>query len=383
MVNCRQLDTKTYEDWSKYVGQRPQNFGVVARMFKENTLNYLLDGLQNVYENGTKASKYQVTDSLAFEWEVETAQVRHIEFAAEPEGNGADGSEILFYFVENYFQMYDIFRIDETKQQVQVLSVPTRKHDTCWEVRGRLLGNNFDNILDADGCMPGKTAIFQSVAVPELSELGYTKFQSSFNKYRNYMTTFRADVSWSSLYAIQEPVFMRISDDKNKNKGQAIYKMVKKDQELIDTFMYIQNNGMLFNRGTVDKDGRSAITDPSSGRPITIGDGLIPQIESAANKFVYSGKPTLALLHMIMDVMADKAQSDTGNHITFMVNRKFWKDINLVLSSYLADCRTDGTYMYSKSANKGEGGYVKVGATFNTYEFAKQSYWRNTEKSVA
>lgn len=41
-----------------------------------------------------------------------------------------------------------------------------------------------------------------------------------------------------------------------------------------------------------------------------------------------------------------------------------------------------GTYMYSKSANKGQGGYVKVGATFDTYEYAKQ-IWRNTEKSVA
>lgn len=43
-----------------------------------------------------------------------------------------------------------------------------------------------------------------------------------------------------------------------------------------------------------------------------------------------------------------------------------------------------GTYMYSKSANKGQGGYVKVGATFDTYQYAKQiSFWRNTEKSVA
>ena len=30
-----------------------------------------------------------------------------------------------------------------------------------------------------------------------------------------------------------------------------------------------------------------------------------------------------------------------------------------------------GTYMYSKSANKGQGGYVKVGATFDAYEWGK------------
>ena len=306
---------------------------------------------------------------------LETNQIKHIEFAAAPEGNGADGSEIVFYFRENYFQMYDIFRIDESKQQVQVHSVPVRKRDMCWEVRGRLLDNNYDNILDEEACQPGKTAIFQSVAVPELSEIGQTKFQSSFVKYRNYMTSFRADVSWSSLYALQEPVFMRISDNSDKKKGEAVYKMVKKDKELLDTFMYVQNNGMLFNKGTVDKHGHSTLTDPATGRSIIIGDGLIPQIEAAANKFVYSGKPTLALFNMIMGTMAEKGQDDTGNRITFLVNRKLWEDINLVLSSYLADHRTDGTYMFSKSANKGTGGYVnidnlKVGATFNTYEFA-------------
>lgn len=70
--------------------------------------------------------------------------------------------------------------------------------------------------------------------------------------------------------------------------------------------------------------------------------------------------------------MADKAQSDTGNHFLFVVNRKMWNDINTVLGEYLSNYRTDGTFMYSKSANKGQGGYVKVGATFDSYIFATQ-----------
>ena len=71
-----------------------------------------------------------------------------------------------------------------------------------------------------------------------------------------------------------------------------------------------------------------------------------------------------------MSDMSDKAQSDTGNHYAFVVNRKLWNDINLVLGDYLANYRTDGTYLYSKSANKGQGGYVKVGSTFDSYEYA-------------
>ena len=73
---------------------------------------------------------------------------------------------------ENYNQKYDIFRIDATKQQCQVVSRPIRKRDDYWEVQVRLIDNDYDTILDTDGCQVGMTTTFQSVAVPELSEEG-------------------------------------------------------------------------------------------------------------------------------------------------------------------------------------------------------------------
>lgn len=63
-----------------------------------------------------------------------------------------------------------------------------------------------------------------------------------------------------------------------------------------------------------------------------------------------------------------KSQNNTIG--VFVCNRKLWQDINQVLGEYLANYKTMGTYMYSKSANKGQGGYIKVGATFDTYEYS-------------
>lgn len=83
----------------------------------------------------------------------------------------------------------------------------------------------------------------------------YSKFQSNVEKHRNYMTTFRCDTSWSSLYAIQEDVFMKIADDKDDTKSEGIYKMKKKEKELLDTFMYAMNTGLLLNKGNVDVNG--------------------------------------------------------------------------------------------------------------------------------
>lgn len=67
---------------------------------------------------------------------------------------------------------------------------------------------------------------------------------SSWEKHRNVMTTFRADISWSSLYASQENMFMSISDDKDASKSEGVYKMLKKEKELMESFMYGVNTGL-------------------------------------------------------------------------------------------------------------------------------------------
>jgi len=82
------------------------------------------------------------------------------------------------------------------------------------------------------------------------------------------MTTFRHDASWSSLYALKEDVFMKICDDKDKNKGEGIYKMLKKEKELLDTFMYSVNTGLLLNKGNITKEGRTTMVDEDTNRPI-------------------------------------------------------------------------------------------------------------------
>lgn len=73
MVNYKinKLDTKTYEDWSKYLGTRPYRLGVVARMYPDNTLNFIMDGLRNVYYKDEKVDQFQLTTSMLFEWQVD------------------------------------------------------------------------------------------------------------------------------------------------------------------------------------------------------------------------------------------------------------------------------------------------------------------------
>lgn len=47
-------------------------------------------------------------------------------------------------------------------------------------------------------------------------------------------------------------------------------------------------------------------------------------------------------------------------------NEKAWMDIQNKLGAWLANYKPDGTYLWSKEAN----GYLNVGATYNSYNFA-------------
>ena len=82
------------------------------------------------------------------------------------------------HFKERYYEKYDIFKIDATHQQCQVVDRPQRRADDFWEYTVRLIDNDYSSVLDLSGCQVGMTTRFQSNAHPEMSEEGYIKYQS-------------------------------------------------------------------------------------------------------------------------------------------------------------------------------------------------------------
>ena len=360
-------DTRTYEDFSKFLGERPHRLGVVSRLYPELTATFLTESLRNIFYGETKkASGFQNIDSTYFEWEVETNYIKRIPFAAVPVEDGADGSEIEMIFPENYYQLHEIFKIEKTGQQCFVVARPVRKSDREWSVMVRLLDDDYSSILDKDGCQIGDTTRFIGNAKPELHDTGFVKYQSNIEKMRNYMTTVRVDDSYSSKYALMEDTFIKIG--KGENQGcltEKIYKLDPMKKNLIENFLYARENMILLAKGTIGVDGKSTLSDRGTGRPIYIGDGMIPQIERFASKYA-ANKVTINTFHTIISTMVEKAEKPTGNHFSFIVNERMWAIVQRVLGDYLANRHTDESYIWSRG---GEGRYIKVGATFDSYEW--------------
>lgn len=140
-------------------------------MFPNNTAAYLTEGLANIFHLDQKGgSKYQSINSMMYTWQIETNYIKRIEFAAVPEGDGSNGTEITMAFRERYYGKYDTFKIEKSGQQCFCVTNPVRRADNYWEQTVRLVNNSYDVQLDFSACQPGDTTRWISNFHPELHE---------------------------------------------------------------------------------------------------------------------------------------------------------------------------------------------------------------------
>ena len=170
--------SRTYEDFYKFLGARPKMMGVMARMNTHNTATFLTEALSNIYYNSKKVNKFQPINSLMIEWEIDVDFVKRVEFAAVPSGTGEKGADITFYFKERYYEKFDTFKIDASRQQCIVKATPQRKADNFWEYTGQLIDADYSSILDSTACQVGMTTRFLANIMPEYHSEGFTKYQS-------------------------------------------------------------------------------------------------------------------------------------------------------------------------------------------------------------
>lgn len=370
-VKPEMAHSRTYEDFYKFLGTRPKMMGVMARMNTHNTATFLTEALMNIYYNSKTANKFQPINSLMIEWEIDVEFVKRVEFAAAPVGTGAGGADITMYFKERYYEKYDTFKIDGSRQQCIVKATPVRKADNFWEYTVQLIDADYSSILDASACQLGMTTRFLSNIMPEYHEEGFTKYQSNIEKHRQWITEHRHDISYSSRYAQMEDQFIKIAQGENTGElREKIFKLNKMEKDLLDAFQTSKNNALLWQKTTMDANGKSTVLT-EDGRPLVAGDGLIPQIERFASKFKFA-KLTVNVIQTVMDQMNQKAVSATGNHYTFIVNDRLWGQINTVLGDWLKLWGSTPTMLYSKAAQglvKADNP-IKVGGTFVSYEVA-------------
>lgn len=146
--------------------------------------------------------------------------------------------------------------------------------------------------------------------------ISVSKYQSSIEKHRTWIGTTRNDIDYSAKYAAMEDQFIQIA---TKDK-EFTYKLTGAEKVCLDSFMAARNNKLLFAKGSVNAEGKSVLHD-EIGRPIIATDGIIPQIERFATKFVFN-KLTNRIWESAMAEMSAKADNALGNTWAFVVNTR-------------------------------------------------------------
>lgn len=329
-------------------------------------MSYLTEAFGNVVRNKEKVgNKFQKIDSFSYTWEIEQNEVKYVYFADSAVGDGENGSEITMAFTERYYEPYDTFQVEDSKQQFFVIEAPIRKADNYWCYQVRVLSNDREEeLVEGSVYAGGKTRWIGNIQV-EYHEQGYTKFQSNVEKMRGYISEIRCDIDASSRYEAMEQTFIKLSRGSESNGWESkIFAWPDKKRVLMDSFMTARNNALLLQHGTMDINGKATITD-RQGRPVMAGDGALPQINRYASKFNFS-KLTVSLFNEMVLALSQKCRQVTGNTFVFVVNIPLWHAVQNVLSEFLANHKPDGAYVWSKQAN----GELKVGATYSAYEFA-------------
>lgn len=157
-----------------------------------------------------------------------------------------------------------------------------------------------------------------------------------------------------------EDQFIKIATD---DKKEYTYKLTGAEKVCLDSFMFARNNALLFAKGSVDQNGKSTLHD-DLGRELIATEGLIPQLERFATKFVYN-KLNVRLFEQALDEMITKCDDPQGNQFVFVCNSKMMSQVQRTLASWLRDWKTDGAFVWSKGSN----GYVKVGSTYDSYTY--------------
>ena len=337
----------------------PARLGIVSTLYDQYTATHLTEALMNTYtmEKGKKG--FQSVNSFLIEWDLQSKKIKRVPLIAAPEGSGLNAGDVKFYFPENYYQKYDTFVVERTRQQFIVLNRPQRLRDNCWLVIAKILDNDYDSVVDPTTAAGFQTR-FVTNYVPELHSEGYTKYQSNCEKMRTYIATHRCDIDMSAMYKPMEDVFIQIgkgSDD------DPVYKMNTAEKDCLDSFMEARNNALLWGKSNMDASGKPKTYD-EDGRPIVSADGVIAQIERFATKFVFS-KLNIGYFEKALQAMVAKSEKPQGNQYMLLCNTAFYNEWQRVMNAWIVAHKTDGSFLYSKGTN----GYVNLGATYESYTY--------------
>lgn len=344
--------TKSMQELGAIIGQKPEISKAIVTLYPNLTLQKITEQLGQVWKK-KGVSNLKSIEAFAFEWFIKTNQIPKIKFAEDCTHTGEGGEEFPVILEKKFYDPDETFEL-ENEQQLMVRRVPEKLTSNKWRYWVKIVSPNRDARVNTSYMTKGKTTKYVSNYKPELSEKGYNKLLFNIEKHRNYISRHRVGDSYSGDFAKLKAKYL-------EHAGM-YFTMSTMEKDLLDLLYLSFENSMLLGHGNFDDKGNCLIT-MEDGRPIPVGEGLIPQAKRFCGQQRYFNFSEKVLRNALNDIVARKKRK-TGNHLVFMVNWIMYQQAQELLDSILKT-RTTDSYFYDVKGNK-----IKVGAEYNSYTFA-------------
>jgi hypothetical protein len=353
--------TRTRQHFGSLLGEKPHVMGQVVRMYPRLTISNLTEGLRNVYTNKKQEGGFTPINSMAVQWTIDVNYIKKVRIVKD-----AVPTAGIFevHLEEKYYNKNETFAL-ENNQQLFVVAPPKMITSKDWKYMVKLVSNQ-GGTPSGDALKKGKLTRFRSNYHPELSVRGYVKYQFNTETHRNYLSKHRSSDVQSAEYAASQEYYVE-RNKKNAKNGKVeyeYYRLQKLEKDVLESYLWARENHLLFGVSNYDANGKCMLQD-EKGQDISIGDGVIKQIERYCEKFSYSVLTT-RWIEDAMAAMREKSPNSIGNTFAFIVNERLYDQLGRVLREDLrfVGKGNDKHYWTNKDGKK-----IQVGAHYDSYTF--------------
>lgn len=352
-------DTRSVTNFGTFLGKSPEKLGQVVTMFPKLSVSFLTEALGHVFKNSkTGNNKFQSINALSVEWQIDVNFIKKVNIVGAISGNGAGGTPVTIDLEEKYYDPNDSFQL-ENRQKLWVVKKAQRINAKRYRYTVKLMGGADNRAIIESFAQPGRKTRYHSNYYGELSERGYTKFVSSVEVHRNYLSIHRASVDKTNAYSLSEYKFI----EAGKKGKETYYKLDKSEDQCMRHYLLSREQALLSSESNYDQNGKCKLQD-ENGQDIPSGDGIITQLLKFADPFTFNEMST-ALFEDAIQSLNERVGSHEGNNYVIMCNQKFWYKFNRIM-------KNDDRFIKSIDNHfvNSNGVGLRIGATFNGYEFA-------------
>lgn len=360
--------TMTIRELSKLFTVAPNAAAKTIRLFPQNSLSMLTEGLGEIYDIKAKSDSFEGINDNGYKWKLRGHQLPKIHFAARSTGGAFSAGSTVGLAVQpfviacesSYYNPRDIIKLEDGSM-LYVVSEASFITENVFEYTVKLNTNDPTLTVATDYLVAGKTSGPAGNAYPELSDRGYINAGMAAEEWINYITKVRYDWSWSADAAATK---FLIEDVVQHNGKSVRYNYITDELwvNALEQYHFKKEMELIYGKTTVDARGRCWLQD-EKGQDIVKGDGVIAQMDRSC-KQTYT-RQSITLYEDILSDMALKMPKRTGNTILMTTGMQGYKEFGQVMRTEHRGWIADGNGAYVRTKN----GKIQLGAEYNSFTF--------------